>query len=323
CRAAGCTPPKVAMRSITSLRRRSGRSASTSEARSRSRWTRIVAMICGCSSTISSATFWASSQFRASMPLAPSLPSRMSSMRPAARSVPRALLSTERMYSSEPSVIAMNWSASWRNSSSTLSTSPRVTCLRLAMAVPICCTSRAERNLKTSAAPSSPSDMIRMAQRSSASKLGLLVAIFLLNPRTQHHGDGARVLLGHGARRCQVFLVAAQFVGTTFGGLQGGAVLFDLARLLFQPLLGLGHVLDDGSAQTAPQQDGRGDDQQVLQYLERVLDVGRVLPEPRLLRTFFAEQAVHNAHGVAALGHEAHRLLYQGVDLLDFFLGQG
>src|SRR5690606_19112909 len=257
------------------------------------------------------------------MPLAPSLPSRMSSMRPAARSVPRALLSTERMYSSEPSVIAMNWSASWRNSSSTLSTSPRVTCLRLAMAVPICCTSRAERNLKTSAAPSSPSDMIRMAQRSSASELGLLAAIFLLQPRTQHHGDGAWVLLGHGACRCQVFLIAGQFVGATFGGLQGGAVLFDLARLLFQPFLGLGHVLDDGSAQTAPQQDGGGDDQQTPEYLELLLDVVWVLPEPRLLRVFFAAQAVHNAHAVAARGHKAQRLLPPGADLRGFCLAHG
>ena len=44
------------MRSTTSLRRRSGSCSSTSEALVRSRWTRMVAMICGCSLRISSAT---------------------------------------------------------------------------------------------------------------------------------------------------------------------------------------------------------------------------------------------------------------------------
>ncbi|CFN12750.1 Uncharacterised protein [Bordetella pertussis] len=96
-RAAGCTPPKVAMRSITSLRMRSLSMASTLAARSRSRCTRMVAMICGCSSPISSATVCGSSQFSASMPLPPSPASRMSSIRPAARSLPSALVSTVRM----------------------------------------------------------------------------------------------------------------------------------------------------------------------------------------------------------------------------------
>src|SRR5690606_3859267 len=310
---------------MTSLRRRSGSKASTSEARSRSRCTRIVAMIWGCSPMISSATFWASSQFSASMPLAPSLPSRMSSMRPAARSVPRALVSTERMYSSEPRVMAMNWSASWRKSSSTLSTSARVTCLSWAMAIPICWTSLAERYLKTSAAASSPSDMMRMAQRLSASAcagLFMLVATLFLQPGTQHHGDGTRVLRGHGARRSEVFLVAGHLAGAPLGSFHGGAVLFQFLGFLFELFLGLGHVVENRATQAAPQQDGSSNDQDVLQQLKGVVDVSRVLPERRFARAFFAEQAVDHTDRVAALRHVTHGLLDQRVDLLDFFLRQ-
>src|SRR5690606_6058380 len=302
CNAAGCTPPKVAIRSMTSLRRRSGSRASTSEARSRSRWTRMVAMIWGCSSMISSATFWASSQFRASMPLALSLlPSKMSSIRPAARSVPSALVSTERMYSSEPSVIAMNWSASWRNSSRTLSTSPRVTCLRLAIAIPICWTSRAERYLKTSAAASSPNDMMRMAQRLRASVCAGLFDILGLQPGAQHHGDRAWILACHAAGRCQVLLVAAHFGSATLGGFQGRTILFEFLGFLLELFLGLGQVVDDGATQTAPQQDGGGHDQDVLQQLQGMLEVGRVLPERRLFGAFFAEVRVHHADRIPTL----------------------
>src|SRR3546814_13567332 len=73
------------------------------------------------------------------------------------------------------------------------------------MAPPICCTSRAERNLNTSAAASSPRDMTRIAQRSiSESTIG----IFLFHPGSQYHRNGARVFLSHGARGVQVFLLA-------------------------------------------------------------------------------------------------------------------
>ena len=54
--AAGCTPPKVATRMTTSWRRRSGSCSSTAAALPRSRCTSSVAMICGCSSRISSTT---------------------------------------------------------------------------------------------------------------------------------------------------------------------------------------------------------------------------------------------------------------------------
>src|SRR5690606_38514669 len=217
--------------------------------------------------------------------------------------------------------MAMNWSASWRNSSSTLSTSPRVTCLRLAMAVPICWTSRADRYLKTSAAASSPSDMMRIAQRLSAS-LFWLADILFLHPGTQHHGDRTRVLRGHGARRGEVFLVTAHLAGAAFGGLKRSAVLFDFLRFLLEPFLGLGHVVENRAAQTAPQQDCGSDDQDVLQQLDAVLDVSRVLPEARCCRAFFAEEAVDHADRVAAVDRITHGLLHQRVDLLQFFFRQ-
>src|SRR5690606_22474464 len=219
--------------------------------------------------------------------------------------------------------MAMNWSASWRNSSSTWSTSPRVTCLRLAMAMPICWTSRAVRYLNTSAAASSPSDMMRMAQRLSASVCAGLVDILLLQPGAQHHGDCTWVLRGHGARRGEVFLVAAHLAGATLGRFHGGAVLFQFLGFLLELFLGLGHIVENRAAQTAPQQDGGRNDQDVLEQLQGMVDVGRVLPERRLARAFFAEQAVDHADAVATFGHVAHGLLHQGVDLLNVFFGQG
>src|SRR5690606_3657127 len=251
------------------------------------------------------------------------LPSRMSSMRPAARSVPKALVSTERMYSSEPRVMAMNWSASWRKSSRTLSTSPRVTCLSWAMAVPICWTSLAERYLNTSAAASSPKDMVRMAQRLSASVCaGLLVDIFLLQPGAQHHGDCAWVLRGHGACGGEVLLVAGHLAGATLCGFHGSAVVFQFLRFLLELFLSLGHVVEDRAPQAAPEQDGGSNDQDVLQQLQGVVDVRRVLPERRLTRAFFAEQGVHHADRIATIWHVTHGLLHELVNLLDFFVGK-
>src|SRR5690606_39414241 len=159
--------------------------------------------------------------FSASMPLAPSPASRMSSISPAARSLPSALVSTVRMYSSEPSVTAMNWSASWRNSSSTTATSPRVTCFRLAIDAPTCWTSRAVRYLKTSAAASSPSDIISTALRVMPSS-GFPSFLIFGHPCTHHHGYRARVLGGHIAGALQVVFVAIHFLGA--GGRLGFAL---------------------------------------------------------------------------------------------------
>ena len=94
--AAGWMPSSVAMRSSTSFRRRSVKLSRISEAWSRSRCTRMVAMICGCSFLISSATAAESIHFRPSMPLV-SPPCRMRSIRFADLSSPSAFFSTLRM----------------------------------------------------------------------------------------------------------------------------------------------------------------------------------------------------------------------------------
>src|SRR5690606_20688930 len=130
----------------------------------------------------------------------------------------------------------MNWSASCRNSSSTLSTSLRVTWESEAMAPPTIWTSRAERWRKTSAAASSPSDIMRMAQRCSWSSV--LVLAILFHPGAQHHGHGARILRGEVLRDIQIVFVAADFRCTACRGrrragrgVAGGGVF--LGRNLF------------------------------------------------------------------------------------------
>jgi hypothetical protein len=116
--AAGWMPSSVAIRSSTSLRSRSLKQETISDAWSRSRWTRMVAMICGCSFLINSATADESIHFRPSIPLV-SLPCRIRSMIAPALSSPSALVSTERMYSLESRDRAVCCSASRTNSCST------------------------------------------------------------------------------------------------------------------------------------------------------------------------------------------------------------
>src|SRR5690606_6301578 len=163
--------------------------------------------------------------------LLPSLASRISSIRLAARSLPSALVSTERMYSSDPSETAMNWSASWRNSSSAALTSSRVTCLSDAMAEPSSWTSRAVRYLKTSAAASSPRDIMSRAARVKPLcwLAGLLLSIFLY-PRADDHGDGARILLRHLARGFEVFLVTGALGGALLRGRLALGFFFGLGQ---------------------------------------------------------------------------------------------
>src|SRR4051794_27824410 len=122
----------------------------------------MVAMICGCSFLISSATAAESIHFRPSMPLV-SLPCRIRSMITPALSSPSALVSTERMYSLESSDMPVCCSASRTNSCKTSSTCSRVTFFNAAIATPIFWTSRGPRNLNTCAASSSPIDISRSA----------------------------------------------------------------------------------------------------------------------------------------------------------------
>src|ERR1700722_1808155 len=130
----------------------------------------MVAMICGCSFLISSATAAESIHFRPSIPLV-SLPCRIRSMIAPALSSPSALVSTERMYSLESSDRAVCCSASRTNSCRTSSTCSRVTFFSAAIATPIFWTSRGPRNLNTCAASSSPIDISRSALFTTPSAL--------------------------------------------------------------------------------------------------------------------------------------------------------
>src|SRR5688500_9569520 len=148
----------------------------------------------------------------------------------------------------------MNWSASWRNSSRTTATSLRVTCFRLAIAAPTCCTSRALRYLNTSAAASSPSDIIRTALRVMPS-IGRESFFIFGHPGAQDHRDGARILVGHGASAFKVVLIAIGFLGAgqvlrLAGGLSTlGFGLFRIHRRV--------QVLGDRAANLAVQPQGQ------------------------------------------------------------------
>src|SRR5690606_14499046 len=94
--ALGGMPSRVAMRSSTSARVRSGSSFRVSAAWSGSRWDSTIAMICGCSLRTRSAIARGSIHLSVSRPLV-LRPSRMRSIRLPALSAPSACSSTARM----------------------------------------------------------------------------------------------------------------------------------------------------------------------------------------------------------------------------------
>ncbi|MND88343.1 hypothetical protein D3C80_803660 [compost metagenome] len=190
------------MRRTMSLRRRSSNSCRMSAACGRSRWTRMVAMICGCSSRISSATIDGSIRLSLSMPELVPLASRMSSIRVSARSLPSALVSTERMWSLDSRLIAAYCSVSSKKSSSTWRISSWETCCRRAISRLTVSTSWVDRYLNTSAALSSSRLSSRIALRRAP-----LISIIFLHPATDDHGDQARVFLGHFTQVGQVVFI--------------------------------------------------------------------------------------------------------------------
>src|SRR5450830_995403 len=201
--AAGCTRSRVAIRNTTSLRKRSVKCPRISQAWSRSRWTRIVAMICGCSLRISSDTDCESIHFKLSMPEA-SLPPRMRDSSTEALSSPSALVSTWRMYSSE-SRPTVELSAVWsRKSSSTSTTCSWAMPFMVAMAAPSLSTSRGPRNFITSAASLSPRASIRMAAFCSP-----VDSVIITYPCFDHVGHDPWIFLRQFPGHRQVFAVAA------------------------------------------------------------------------------------------------------------------
>src|SRR5690625_364526 len=108
------------------------------------------------------------------------------------------------------------------------------------MAMPIRWTSRAVRYLKTSAALSSPIDIMRIAQRVKLDSGFIMIS----HPGSQYHGDSAWIFLRHSASRVQIILVTAKLRCTEFILL----LLFTkglLILLMFGPLeLGISKALD-------------------------------------------------------------------------------
>src|SRR5450830_1218755 len=322
--AAGCTPSRVAMRSTTSLRRRSVKCPRISQAWSRSRWTRMVAMICGCSLRISSATDGESIHFRLSMPDA-SLPPRTRDSSTEALSSPSALVRTWRMYSSESRPTVEAAATSSRKPSSTSTTCSCGTPFIVAIAAPSFSTSRGPRNFITSAASDSPIASIRIAAFCSP-----VLSVICAYPCFDHVRDDARVLGGQLLRQGQVVAVGPRRVFFHFGTLLREEFFFRRAGRLLDDFLfrfrlrriDLVDLLEHGTHHRThhPHQDvqqDQGRDEELRQFL-RHRQVGRIAPpvQGRLGRLVDAvERGVGHADGVAAVLVVAHRFAHQAVDL--------
>src|SRR5574340_1340213 len=310
-RAVGCTPESVAIRSSTSLRRRSVKQPSTSQAWSRSRCTRMVAMVCGCSLWMRSATDSASIHFRLSIPLASPPPPRMRLSSEFALSSPSAFLNTLRIYSSESTPSDEFRSASLLKSCSTVSTSSCGMDFMPVIASPSFCTSRGPRYFMTSDAPSSPRASIRMAP------LVIPFSLMTAYPGFDDIGDDAWILAGQFLRTHKVFLVIAparerQHVAILLrAGIMGGC----------KECRGRGDLLQHRLEHAQIQQQQHDAHQQILARLQGQIDGLRLLPQ-RYVRYDFRrrtrEGTVHDVEGVAARLVVAHGFLDQIGDLGDF-----
>src|SRR5690242_16502786 len=321
CSAAGCTPLKVAMRSTTSLRSFSSKLPSTSAAWRRSRCTRIVAMICGCSSRIISDTVEASIRLSASMPELAPLLSRMSSSRLAARSAPSARSSTARMCSVEFTLSAAYCSVSSWNSSSTRCMSSWETLSRRAISWLTSWTSRAGSCRSTIAALSSSSASNRIALRRRLLMFALLA--IAPHPTAENRGHHGRVLLGHFLQVLQAVLVARGLAPRlAWRGVAGCGVRVRLAGRLTGRRGAAEPALPQRFQDHAIQHDRDDQHQQVAAQRAQQAHPVELLP-PRFLVGCIghdAERTVDHRQRVAALLGKTHRL---AREILDLFHGGG
>src|SRR5690606_4617707 len=217
----------------------------------------------------------------------------------------------------------MNWSASWRKLSRASSISARVSCFRDAMAVLSCCTSRGERWRNTSAAASSPKDIIKIALRSMESS-GLAVFIFFIfvQPGAQHHSHGTWVIVSHRAGGVQILFVAAHFGGTLFSSLFASRFFFLALDAGVSHRLGLDQALDDGVDDDAPCHEQNECKDQILDQFHSELAVLRIFPEGGINIALLVELSVHHAQAIASISRVTHGLFDQIADLVQFFLLQ-
>src|SRR5471032_207718 len=289
----------------------------------------MVAMICGCSLRISSATDCESIHFSDSMPDA-SLPPRMRDSSTEALSSPSALVRTWRMYSSESRPTVEAAATMSRKFSSVPTTSSCGTFFMVAMAAPSLSTSRGPRNFITSAASLSPRASIRMAAFCSP-----VDSVIITYPCFDLVGHDAGIFLRQFLGHCQVFAVAAgriffQFLQLffaeqdvvffarlgqrRFGHGWRGAKVVDLAHH------GAQHRAHDLDEQI--QQD-QGGDQEFRQFLGQ-RQVSRIAPPLQLAfgRTLDAvEGRIGHAEAVAAFLVVTHGLFDKVIDLHHFSWG--
>src|SRR6185437_14189476 len=174
-----------------------------------------MAMICGCSSRMSSDTARGSIHFSASRPLV-ERPMLIRSMMLVALSCPNASTSTLRRNSSAPTPTEVWLSTVSANSEMTPCTSSRETLESLAIAVPMRCTSLAPMCFSTWAASFSPSDSSRIAARSvplRAASRRSVRSLIGAYPAAHHLRDSFGVLADERAGLCQLLLVRERIRG--------------------------------------------------------------------------------------------------------------
>src|SRR5450830_863716 len=250
----------------------------------------MVAMICGCSLRISSATDCASIHFRLSIPLA-SRPPRMRLSREVALSSPSALVSTLLMF------------------------------FMADMAAPSFCTSRGPRYFMTSAASSSPRASIRMAPFSTPSLL-------IVHPCLNDACHQFRIILGPLLGGLKIGLVSSALVefagfarevdhgirivrivhgggsGSGFGGFCFGT---GLGFFLFLP----GDFPDNRTQNTKVEVEQHRGQQDVFADFLGQLDHVRLLPQRQFRLCIAVELRIDNIERVAAILVVAHRLFHQ------------
>src|SRR5450830_1743209 len=265
----------------------------------------MVAMICGCSLRISSATDCASIHFRLSIPLA-SRPPRMRLSREVALSSPSALVSTLRMYSSESRPSEDAWPVSPTNSISTSLIASKLMFFMADMAAPSFCTSRGPRYFMTSAASSSPRASIRMAPFSTPSLL-------IVHPCLNDACHQFRIIFGPLLGRLEIGLVSGAFVEFCGFGLSAGQGFFFCLA---------GDLPGDRTQHAEVQVEQYGSQQDVLADFLGQLDHVRLFPQWQFRFGIAIELRIDNIERIAAILVEAHGFSDQIGDLALFCLGQ-
>src|SRR5690606_21910183 len=285
-----------------------------------------MAMICGCSMRISSATERGSIHLSASSPLLDG-PRLMRSMMLAAFSSPSASTSTLRRNSSAPTPTDVWFSTTSEKSASTSCTCSRVTPVRRAIAVPTRWTSLAPMCFKTCAASDSPRVRRRIAAR-SVPESSCVRSLIVRDPPTHDLRHALRILADERARLSELLLVGQCLHPAGRRHLLRDGALARCSGGGFDELRLRLHHRHSRMAQQCPDQrpqHRQNDDEQDDETDHELRDVmdERLLPQRKLLQLarrggrLFHERSIHDVHAVPALGIEADRILHELGDVLE------